>query len=162
MDKLLAGDDVGYRALLRKFRAQAGESPEPFAAFILARMHGIAPQERAIAEKAVKWGEFAVANEQSAWFVHALALAQIRAGKPDEAIPTLDRLASEMWSPAQNQVALAVAYRQAGDNKQTQEWIVQARQWQAEKRKAAVDGTVDVQVIDWLPFHVMLQEAERE
>ena len=161
--KLLVGDEEGYRELLQQFRLSTGESPEPFAAFVLARTHAMTPQNAETAERAVQWGEFALENEQPAWFVHALALAQIRAGKTDEAIQTLrQQLDTGTWSPFQNQIALALAYRHAGDKQRAQEWIAEACQWQIEKKKTAVDGTVAVQVIDWLPFHVMLREAERE
>ncbi len=126
-------------------------------------MHGIAPQEKEIAAKSVKWGKLAAANEQPAWFVHTLALAQVRAGESDEAIQTLrQQVTTATWSPFLNQIALAVAYRLAGEKKQSQIWIKLARQWQADQRNAAVEGTVNVQVIDWLPFHVLLREAERQ
>lgn len=145
-------------------RHRASESPEADAAFLLARIHGMARQDVGLANKAVEWGERGLSDEQRPWLVHALALAQFRAGKTDEAIQTLkQQVETAAWSGQfQNQIALALAYRLSGDEQQAEAWIEKARQWQAEQQKAVVDGTFSVQIVDWLPFHVMLQEAERE
>jgi tetratricopeptide (TPR) repeat protein len=161
--KLLAGNDAGYRKLLETLRERAGEQPEPFAAFILARIHGIAPQQKEIADQAVLWGEEAVAQQPTPWFVHALTLARIRAGQSEKAIKTLtQQLKDKTWSPFQNKIALALAYRNAGEDQLAQEWLSASRQWQAQIRNTAVKGRVNVPVIAWLPFHVLLQEAERK
>ena len=76
-------------------------------------------------------------------------------------LPTITRESLDAeWSVALNQIAMALVHHEAGDETQARQLLDAARRWRDEKQQQAVDGVVDVQVIDWLAVHALLREAE--
>ena len=86
---LIVDDLEGYHQVANRFRELAGEMPNPFNAFVLARTAGLAAQTPELAKQAVGWGQHGLTNGPRPWEAHALDLAIYRAGDHVAAIARL-------------------------------------------------------------------------
>src|SRR5262249_13170408 len=84
--RLLANDPDGCRDYCRTIAEKAGDSPDPYLAFMLARSCAGCQQPPVEPKKIEAWARQAVEGlSREAWYVHTLGLAHLRAGRWDEA-----------------------------------------------------------------------------
>jgi Tfp pilus assembly protein PilF len=140
-----------------------GETRDPFTAFVLARICGLAPGAAADPERAVGWGKQAVASgPKIAWYLHALALAHLRAGQHRRAIKQFEASLQEDWQGAQvlNELGLALAYQKRGDTKKARDWLDKAVRSLNRLKPSSAKKPVTIPATDWLEAEVLRREAE--
>ena len=156
----ISGNEEGYRKLVSKFLEQMGEQPERFDGYLFARTIGLASQEKQLAKKAVLLAQAAVDEKKQPFRVHALGLAQFRAGEYQQAQRTLET-SMRNWGIGQNQAALALVCSALQQESTAQKWLTAAKDFRQDKLDASTNGTVNVLAIDWLALNALIAEAEK-
>jgi tetratricopeptide (TPR) repeat protein len=161
--RLLVDDRAGYQRFCKKLAARVGETRDPFTAFVLARICGLAPGAVADPERAVGWGKQAVASSpRTAWYLHALALAHLRAGQHRQAIKQFKASLQENWEGVHvlNELGLALAYQKLGETKNARDWLDKAVKSLKSLKPASEKKPVTIPATDWLEAEVLRREAE--
>jgi tetratricopeptide (TPR) repeat protein len=104
---LLNDDEPGYREFTEWAINKAGAKPEPFTAYALARMNSLVPRPVAEPARAIAWAKQAVDSGSTAWFVHALGLAHLRAGQWNEAVKQFEE-SNAAWGKPMNLLGMAI------------------------------------------------------
>lgn len=158
---LLIGDTAGYRELCKALIELAGDNPDPFACFVLARCGGLSAASGVSPARLIGWAKQAVESGPTSYYLHALGLAHYRAGELDEAIKQLKRSNAAGWNDTargQNWLVLAMAHAKAGQPDEAKECLKTGRQRIAsatppDQPNAAYAG-------DWGALQSFLAEAE--
>jgi tetratricopeptide (TPR) repeat protein len=161
--RLLVDDRAGYQRFCKKLAARAGETRDPFTAFVLARICGLASGAAADPERAVDWGKQAVASSpRTAWYLHALALAHLRAGQYRQAIKQFEASLQENWEGVHvlNELGLALAYQKLGETKKARDWLDKAVRSLKRLKPKSAKTPVTLPATDWLEAEVLRREAE--
>jgi serine/threonine protein kinase/Flp pilus assembly protein TadD len=159
---LLAGDETSYRDYVIRQAGRRGDSREPFTLYCLARLAALAAHPAAPADRIVAWARRAVeAEPKVAWFVHAQALAFLRAGDQQAARKSLDLSRTLGWTnpgPALNDLVEAMVEnrqpRGAGARAQL------ARVKSVFDRPVAADYREGLPLTDWLEFELLRRQIE--
>jgi tetratricopeptide (TPR) repeat protein/tRNA A-37 threonylcarbamoyl transferase component Bud32 len=174
---LLAEDTAGYDRLCAAGVARLGKDPEPYSQHILARLCALGRQTAAEPAQLVRWAERGgKAKGASAWFLHGLGAAYLRAGQPEEAIYWLEasRKKDPSWAgQGMNAIFLALAHQRLGHAAETKHWLEQTDAWLAMARRRLDEvrkGQVSEPFIfprglypaDWLIIQVLRREAGKQ
>ncbi len=116
---------------------------------------GIAP------EQAVAWAERAVADQENAWHLHALAMAHYRAGNFAETVRVCEKSSGHRWTgQLLNRLLSAMAHHQLGKSALARLLLrgaeLMARDWMPLEAggPARCEGPAD-----WLEFQILRREA---
>ena len=111
---LLAGNEAAYHQFCAAMAAQIGQQADPTALHCLARTVTVGPSGIA-PEQAVAWAERAVADQENAWHLHALAMAHYRAGNFAETVRVCEKSSGHRWTgQLLNRLLSAMAHHQLG------------------------------------------------
>src|SRR5262249_43939857 len=113
---LLTGDEASYRDLCQGLIAKAGDKPDAFICFVLARTGSLSAASGVDPARLIGWAKQALESSRPAWYPHALGLAHYRAGNYQEAINQLEQSKATPWSDlanGQNWLVLAIAPAQS-------------------------------------------------
>jgi serine/threonine-protein kinase len=156
---LLSGDSAGYQRCcadkLARLRRVPDEAEDRLMTHFAVKMFGLAADSGVDPGEVVRLAEGTVAANPSPWYLHTLALALYRAGKPAAAI---ERARQSLNSPGACQLAnwslLALAHQQLGNAAEAQKWIDQASH-------ALSRGIFDDSLTshEWLETQILLSEA---
>jgi tetratricopeptide (TPR) repeat protein len=153
---LVLQDKTGeYRACCAALLKRYGRARDAGEAYSIARCLTLAPDAGTEPAEAVRLADRAVkAQPTSAWYVHALALAHVRAGQPDKAITlaTGNLRKAPVWQPSLQWLVLVLAYQRLGKADQAQIWLNQARR--------VPIAPVGHYVQDGVLYQCLLREAE--
>jgi serine/threonine protein kinase/tetratricopeptide (TPR) repeat protein len=179
----LAGDEDAFRRLLNGFKERAGAEPSAGVAYTLARAHSIRPNTPGNPMQAITWGQRAVNDRPGAgWFVHALGMAQVRAGlAPSSVRPgdkEFDRLAQFRtarfqsalqqfqssldlgWGRELNPYYMALAYHHLGEAAKARQFFDIARAQLNLARPVLAGEPTTLLESDWLEANLIDQELE--
>jgi WD40 repeat protein len=157
---LLAGDRNAYHDHLAWMVAQKGQPQAEFLCFCYTRAASVAADSRVDRVHVVRWGETAVAKEQSAWFLHTLGLAYCRAGQLDKAKKTLEEAAKRDWyAQCLTWLVQGIVEHQLGNDAAARSHLDKARAWRDESMRNPA-GPANVVPADWVEFHVLMPELE--
>jgi tetratricopeptide (TPR) repeat protein len=154
----LTGDDAGYQRLCRRLVERAGPKPTPALAFVLARSCALAHEGAVDPAQSVTWAEQAVREwPKTAWYVHALGLAHLRAGEWQQARQHFEESDAAGWGNATvlNWLGLALVHCQLGNADEARGWLRKAATWLDQAAPTSLPET------DWLEAQVLRREAER-
>jgi len=160
--RLIVGDHSGYETFLRQARARVGDAPDPFVAFVLARICTLTAEPVVDPALVIRWAESAVARDRGAASFCALGMAHYRAGHFDEAVRWLTEPGVEAWGglgTMQIQLGLAMAHHRRGDPAKARRLLDEVEQSWTSINEARTDGAANVYVIDWLAVHPLRREA---
>jgi tetratricopeptide (TPR) repeat protein/tRNA A-37 threonylcarbamoyl transferase component Bud32 len=174
---LLQGDAAGYDRFCAQVVKRYGDGdPIPTVAHELARVCALGPQTAADAARLVRWAEPAAKQaHHTAWHLHALGAAQLRAGRPDEAVRWLEasRKHSADW-PGQpmNGIFLALAHQRLGHAGEARRWLEGTDAWLDVARRRLDDHNRQpppgsaafpegLYPADWLIVQVLRREADK-
>ncbi len=157
---LLAGKGGEYHNAFRDLFRRAGEKPEPFLAYVLARTGTLRPSPPAEAARLVRQAQMAVTtNPNAGWFLHALGAAQYRAGYLEQAVTTLERSIQAGWNEGRlNDLFLAMAHHRLGHAADARKLLNAATQY-LDRIAPAIPGE---QAVAWEPDWVEAQVIRRE
>jgi serine/threonine-protein kinase len=125
--RLGKGDRVGYRTLCVQAWQRAGEEEKANEVYLIARTCALAPDSGVEPAEVVRLAERAVGKEKTAWRVHALGLALLRAGQAGGAVQRLTEADSLGWrGTANNWLALALVHEARGDRPEARRWLERA------------------------------------
>src|SRR5262249_48189533 len=159
---LLTNDTAAYRELCRDLIAKAGDKPDPFTCYVLARCGGLSPASAVEPARLIGWAKQALESNRLAWFLHALGLAHYRAGDLVEAIKQLEQSNGAAWSDidkGENWLVLAMAHAKAGRPDEARDCLKRGRERIQKARPTAGHGS-EVYAGDWGELQVLLAEAE--
>jgi tetratricopeptide (TPR) repeat protein/tRNA A-37 threonylcarbamoyl transferase component Bud32 len=178
---LLMKDDDAYNRLCaagvaRLSSKDHGPYPE-YVRHVLARLCSLGRQTVAEPAQLVRWAEPAAkARVPSAWALHALGAAYLRAGQPEEAIRWFEasRKREPGW-PGQcmNGIYLALAHQRLGHAAEARHWLDQTDAWltMARRRLEEARGKDAPRPLafppglypaDWLIVQVLRREADKQ
>jgi tetratricopeptide (TPR) repeat protein len=161
---LLTGDKAGYRDLCAAMIEKAGDKPDQFACFVLARCGGLSAASGVEPAKLIGWANQALASERPPWYLHALGLAHYRAGDYEAAINALEQSIGTGWADqgkGQNWLVLAMAHAKAGHQEEARQCLKRGREC---TKKAAPPAPVQPTAVyagDWGALQILLAEAEK-
>jgi len=159
---LIRGDAEGYRKFCDGLITRIGSSKDPFAAFVLARIMGMAPPGVLDPARALQWGKLAVdADPKVPWYLHALALAHYRAGQFDLALQRFQESLDGYWNfPELNYLGRALAEHHLGHAAAARENFDQGLAWLQKHTPTKSDWPTDLFATDWLEAQLLRREAE--
>ncbi len=162
--RLIIGDHEGYRAAVRELERRAGDTEDPFQAFVLARTANMTREPVVEPEQAIRWAKLAVSAHQAGWYLHALGLAHYRAGQFAAAIQPLEESNAGSWEERgkiQNTLVLALAHHRLGHAAQSRALLDEVeRWWKSADPTNADDNLIGLPAVDWLPLQLLRREAE--
>ena len=152
---LLLDDDMeGHRAYCERLSGRLPEDEGPYPVFLMARAAAMAPGGSVDPETIVAWAQKAVNDgPPPAWFVHALGLAELRAGRPELAISRAEQSNGLKWREAckgQNWLLLALAQHAMGHAEPA---IGSLREG-----LTRLDDAADLSAVDRLEIEVLLRQ----
>jgi tetratricopeptide (TPR) repeat protein len=158
---LLAGDSAGYRHWCAREQERLSVSPDEtdqrFPTFVAARTFALAADSGVETSRTIRMGEEAVArNPDSAWMLHALALAHYRGGELKLALNRAhESLRGSPWSaPYLNWLLLALVHHDLGQANEAQYWLAKGTQ--------AMPGDIfrdPPHPYDWVESQLLLRET---
>jgi serine/threonine protein kinase/Tfp pilus assembly protein PilF len=159
---LIQGDRVGYDKFCRELLQRVAKTEDHFEAFVLARTCGLGPRSPADSARVVQWAKQAVAGEQHPWYLHALGLAQLRAGQFDEALQSFSKADVEAWGDSRglNWFGMALLHHGQGHSDKARECLDKGIQWLERFRSPDPGQPANMHPMDWLEAHVLRREAE--
>jgi tetratricopeptide (TPR) repeat protein len=158
----LAGQQEAQRKLLTELIRRAGPEPHPFVAFVLARSCSLLPNPPADPAQVIRWADRAAAPQPNAGhYVHALGMAQYRAGNLEQAVQTLQRSMNTGWQPYLNQFFLAMAHHHLGHAEEARKYLDMARAQLDQARPPLAGQPTRMFEPDWLEANVISREAEK-
>jgi tetratricopeptide (TPR) repeat protein len=159
---LLAGDEEAYRHYVNRQAEPLGETSEPFTLYVLARMAMLAHDPPVPPERIVKWSDRIVKQEPGyAWFVHARAMAALRAGDIRTATKAADQSKRLPWenTDAINDLVLSLIELREGRKVEARDRFERARPL-LDHRPAIRPTAGTIQLLDWLEFLVLRPQIE--
>jgi serine/threonine protein kinase/tetratricopeptide (TPR) repeat protein len=161
---LLKGDITAYRTWCTQLAERFGKSGGPRAGSMLARAGGLAPEGVSDPARLVRWGEEGVAKQLRAGaYLHSLGLAQVRAGRCDQAVKPLQASIEAGMDSAPNWYGLALAHWRLGQAAQAGRWLEKAEGWMMETESKLADRTVHpvppIPIAEWLEAQILRREA---
>jgi tetratricopeptide (TPR) repeat protein len=170
---LLAGHAASYDRVCAAAVARCGKTPDGYRGYVLARLCTLGPQTAADPPQLVRWVEPARAPGASAWHLHALGAACLRAGRPEEAVRWLEasRRKDPNWpGQAMNAAFLALAHQRLGHAEEARHWRDQVDAWLATARRRLEEARdtdaprptafpLGLYPADWLIVQVLRREA---
>jgi len=112
---LLVGDAAGYRRACERVLQNHGNTADPRAAYLVARIGGLAPGPGPDPAQLVRLADRAVRAEPVPHYLHVLGLAHYRAGQFDRAIDRLTESVDGNWTAnAANWLVMAMAHHRLG------------------------------------------------
>jgi tetratricopeptide (TPR) repeat protein len=158
---LIRGDNEAYDRLCQDMTQRAAETKDPFEAYVLARSCAMARHSPIDPARAVQWANQAVASERLPWFVHALGLAQYRAGQFDEALQSFTQANVKTWSCSElNWFGLALVHHRLGHADEARQCLEKGIQWLERKGPPSPDLPAKLLPQDWLEAQILRREAE--
>jgi tetratricopeptide (TPR) repeat protein len=165
---ILAGDADGYRQTCTRMLERFGQTEDARIAYLVARVCGLRPKSVAEPARSVRLANLAVkADPKAPWYLHALGLAEYRAGRFDRAIQQLQMSmdADPRW-PGQvvNWLVLAMAHHRLGHADEARRWLDKADQCIKKATEELPRGDTGMfpgmHIHDWLACLVLHQEAK--
>jgi tetratricopeptide (TPR) repeat protein len=159
---LLAGDEEAYRHYVNRQAELLGEASEPFTLYVLARMAMLAHDPPVPPERIVKWSDRIVKQEPGyAWFVHARAMAALRAGDIRTATKAADQSKRLRWenTDAINDLVLSLIELREGRKVEARDRFERARPL-LDHRPAIRPTAGTIQLLEWLEFLVLRPQIE--
>jgi Tfp pilus assembly protein PilF len=104
-------------------------------------------------------------SETAFWSLTQRAALQVRAGRPREAVPLLERSLTADGRPGRavlNWLWLALAYQKLGKAEEARRWLDRAAGWldQQGDRMPLDTNVTGLHRHNWLEAHVLLEEAK--
>jgi hypothetical protein len=164
---LIVGDSEGYRAFVQEMGRRAGQTSNPFIAYVLARSSIQTALPVVEPEQVIRWAEAALRDGRRPWFLHVLGAAHYRAGHLDQAAKWLEET-NTAWSSfndndddkLQNRLVQALVQERLGHPAQARALLAEVqRAWQR-ILATKTDGAVSLHTPDWLPLQLLHSEAE--
>jgi eukaryotic-like serine/threonine-protein kinase len=165
--RLIVGDSEGYRTFVQEMGRRAGQTSNPFIAYVLARSSIQTAVPVVEPEQVIRWVEAALRDDRRPWYVHVLGAAHYRAGHLDQAIKWLEE-SNTAWSnfndndddKLQNRLVQALVHQRLGHPAQARALLAEVqRAWQR-ILATRTDGAVSLHTPDWLPLQLLRSEAE--
>jgi serine/threonine protein kinase/WD40 repeat protein/tetratricopeptide (TPR) repeat protein len=123
----ILNDETGYRKAVVRLIERAGDSEDPFEAYVLARTCGLGSQSAAEAARAVGWAERALAERPTAgWYLHVLGLALYRKGDFKGAVARFEESEKSSWVPVLNWLGLALAHHRLDHEDEARKYLDRA------------------------------------
>ncbi|MFO0868412.1 MAG: protein kinase [Pirellulales bacterium] len=164
---LLAGRTDDYQLLRSAAIQQARQSGwlearhgnAPRNAYLLARLACFAPAVPAELADVSTWARQAVAAQRSSWNLHVLGLAELYAGRTDEALAAFadSKQADPDWCPELNELASALALHRRGEVTTAQRQISQTL---ASPPVQGVASASAWHLHDWIGLLLLARQAE--
>ena len=161
--RLIVGDNEGYRATVREIQRRAGQTKDPFEAFVLARTAAMTAEPVVEAGQVTRCAEHAVASTPNGWYLHALGLAHYRAGQFVEAIQRLEESNIGNWvvdGKMQNRLVLAMSHHRLRHTAQSRALLDEVERWWKSVEAAKTDGAVAFADDRLAPLQLLRSEAE--
>jgi serine/threonine protein kinase/tetratricopeptide (TPR) repeat protein len=160
---VLTGDESGYRELCQALIEKAGDKPDPFTCFVLARCSSLSGTSGLEPARLIAWAKQALEGSRPAWYLHALGLARYRAGDFEAAIKQLEQSNGTAWTDiakGQNWLVLAMAHAKAGRPDDARRCLEEGRQRTKKAAPPAPGKPTPVYSGDWGALQILLAEAE--
>jgi serine/threonine protein kinase/tetratricopeptide (TPR) repeat protein len=158
---LLLGKEDEFHRHRQEMVRRAGERPEPFSAYVLARTGCLRPGSPAEAARLVDWAEQGViGNARSGWALHILGGAHYRAGNPEQALLQLRNSVQTGWDQGLNEFFLALAQHRLGRIPEARYWLDRATEHLDRVSPAIPGEPAATGEPDWLEAQVLRREAE--
>jgi WD40 repeat protein/tetratricopeptide (TPR) repeat protein/serine/threonine protein kinase len=164
---LLSGDAAGYRKLCAKVLKRFGQTKNPRAAYLAARIWGLSADSGIKPAEGLRLASLALqTSPKTPWCLHALGMAHLRAGEYKQATQRLRESldADPTWpGRACNWLGLALVHYRLKHAKESKEWLDKAALWldktseEAAKKSFAFLG---IHPHDLLAALVLRREAE--
>jgi hypothetical protein len=134
---------------------RAARTETPLEAYILARSCAMAAKSPADPARTVQWANRAVASNPSVWYLHALGLAQYRAGQFEQALQSFFRANVEL-----NAFGLALVHYRLGHPGEARRYLDKGVQWLERQGPPGPDQPAKLMPQDWLEAQLLRREAE--
>ena len=160
---LLSGDRRGYEGFCRRLLDRARESEDHRAQFDSIRSASLVPAFPGGAKELVRIAELATVADPKPWYIHVLGLANLRAGKFDDAAGRFEEsLAIGWWSagPALNHLGLALTRSKQGRTVEARRALDEAVQRMRPFQPIWPDAPASSSATDWAEYQLLLGEAE--
>jgi tetratricopeptide (TPR) repeat protein len=158
---LIRNDSEGYHRFCQGIIQRAVETETHFDFYLLARICAMARKGPVAPPQAVSWANQAVAAAPSPWYIHALGLAQYRAGQLDQALHSLTKANVKAWNFADlNWFGLALVNHHLGHSDEAQRCFDKGIQWLERVGPSGPERTAMLQPQDWLEAQLLRREAE--
>jgi tetratricopeptide (TPR) repeat protein/serine/threonine protein kinase len=158
---LIRGDSEGYNGCCQEMLRRAGQTDDPYEAYVLARTCAITRKSPVDPVRAVEWGKQAVARDQAAWYFHALGLAQYRAGQFDQALQSFAKADVEAWAYRDlNWFGLALVHHRLGHPDEARRCLDKGVQWLEREGPPGPGRPANIHPMDWVEAQLLRREAE--
>jgi serine/threonine protein kinase/cytochrome c-type biogenesis protein CcmH/NrfG len=166
---LLSGDRPGYEQLCASILEKYGNTKQPAAAYLIARLCSWAPGAVIDNEKIVNLGEQGMGDKlKLPQQAHAAGLANYRAGQFDRAEELIQQSmkSNPPWpSDVCNWLVLAMVKHRQGHTDEARHWWQKACQWREQEMPKLFTlvspwSTAWRHPHDWLECHLLIREAE--
>ncbi|MFL5242673.1 MAG: protein kinase domain-containing protein [Gemmataceae bacterium] len=162
---LLSGDQTGYQDLIKKLALRVEEdSSNIFGWFVLARAGSLGPNPGIEPALLIQAGKRGLGKDTSSWTLHALGLANLRAGALQEANKLFEESnASSNWDEnamSLNWLGLALSHSRAGRPDEARHCLDKARTMAKPNDTKGPRISKDFYSQDWAEFQILLREAE--
>jgi serine/threonine protein kinase/tetratricopeptide (TPR) repeat protein len=157
---LIRGDGESYRRYCQGMVWHAAQTTDHFEAYVLARSCALARQGPVDPARAVQWGNQAVDRSQPAWYLHALGLAQYRAGQFDQALQSFTRADAGWTLRDLNLFGLALVHHSLGHADEARRCLAKGIQWLEREGPPGPGRPARLQPQDWLEAQLLRREAE--
>jgi serine/threonine protein kinase/tetratricopeptide (TPR) repeat protein len=156
---LVRGEKEGYAKFCREMIQRAGQSKDPYEFYVLARTCAIMAQGVVDAGQVVEWAKQAPAGYRAPWFLHALGLAQYRAGQFEDALQSFNEALGGAWSQRDLcWFGLALVHQRLGHVVEARKCRDNAIQWLARVTSKNPQDPVSLPPPDWLAAQLHLRE----
>jgi hypothetical protein len=154
---------AAYEALCRDALARFGEPQRGYPAYVMSALCGLGPAECVDPAQLLRWADLAVLKDRRPWQLHALGLAQLRAGRPDMARSALEegqRLSVDA-DKSDFCFALAMAHHALGDAQEAAQHLHRGRALIDRLKLSRPGEAVDAGVpAEWIWLNAMWRRAE--
>jgi tetratricopeptide (TPR) repeat protein len=158
---LIRGPSDGFNQFCQGMIQRAAQPGEHSQAFVLARTCGLVGKSPVDPARVVQWANQALAGDQSPWYLHALGLAQYRAGQFDQALESFTKADVEDWSSRElNWFGLALVHHRLGHPDLARRCLDKGIQWLARNGPPGPGQPTNIHPFDWLEAQVLRREAE--
>jgi tetratricopeptide (TPR) repeat protein len=158
---LIRGSSDGFNQFCQGMIKRAARTGEHFEAFVLARTCGMAGKTPVDPARAVQWANQALAGAQHPWYLHALGLAQYRAGQFDQALQSFTKADSKEWTYRElNWFGLALVHHRLGHPDLARQCLDKGMEWLVREGPPRPGQPTNINACDWLAAQVLRREAE--
>jgi tetratricopeptide (TPR) repeat protein len=164
--QLLSRDRPSYRRTCAHMLARCQMAP-PMRPYLAARACTLAPDSANDPARPANLSRNELQQSGTEfWSLTEQAALQVRAGRPRDAIPLLERSLTADGRPGRavlNWLWLALAYQKLGKAEEARRWLDRAAGWldQQGDRMPLDTGFTGLHRHNWLEAHVLLEEAKR-